>query len=267
MNKNKEIAILYSGGADSTVAAILMASKFKKIHLLTFNTSFLTNVEKTKINVGKIKTKFKHINFIHKIINIEKIYNLINRTNYLQDLFKYKLFKVYSFDLNLRLSMMIATILYCKRYNIKNVAHGINRYAGIEIPSQMKNVLEQFNLLFKRNEITLLNPVYDYKDKHPFLRVNLDPKIFNENIQNAIRTIPDTSKKLYELGITNTKDIKMLNTTKYSNQVECGLYFFHIIWCRFYFFQLYDYHTFKKLSVDYTKDKLEVARKIFNYIA
>ena len=95
MNKNKEIAILYSGGADSTVVAILMARKFKKIHLLTFYTSFMTNVEKTKINVGKIKTGFKHVNFIHKIINIDKIHNIINRTNYLRDLFKYKLFKLF----------------------------------------------------------------------------------------------------------------------------------------------------------------------------
>ena len=264
-NKNKqEIAILYSGGADSTLVAILMANKFKTIHLLTFYTSFMTNVERTKINVEKIKIKFKDVNFIHKIISIDKTYNIINGTNYLQDLFKYRLFKVYSFNLNLRISMMVATILYCKKYKIKRVAHGANRYAGIIMPSQMEEVLKQIDLLFKRNDITKINPVYDYKDKHPILNISLSPQVINKKSQNIKNTTPDVSKKLYELGIVNTPDIKKSNNTKYSNQVQCGLELLHMIWYRFYFFQLYDYYTFKKLSADYTKDKLEVARRILN---
>ncbi|MFH1642430.1 MAG: 7-cyano-7-deazaguanine synthase [Nanoarchaeota archaeon] len=262
MNRDKEIVILYSGGADSTLVAALMASKYKRIHLLTFYTYFMTNVEQTRINVQKLMKKFKHVEFIHKIINIDKIYRIIRKNGYLHDILKYGTFKFYMFNLDLRISMITNTILYCKKNKIDNVAHGANKYSGIIAPSQTKEIMKQIDKLFSSEGITKINPVYDYQDRHPILNLNLDYEIISREEQSIRTKIPEVSKRLYELGLVNIKDVKELNSTKYSTQVEFGLEFFYMIWYMYYFFQLYDYVTLKKLSISYFQEKLKVIKKL-----
>ena len=68
----KEIAVLYSGGTDSTAAVVSIAKQFNKIHLITFKHSGLFSIESSRSNVEKLREKFEKVEFVHNILEIAR---------------------------------------------------------------------------------------------------------------------------------------------------------------------------------------------------
>ena len=57
--KRNETATLFSGGTDSTLTAALMADKFDKIHLITYDRFAFSSVMNPMVNVKKLRDKIR----------------------------------------------------------------------------------------------------------------------------------------------------------------------------------------------------------------
>ena len=143
MNRD-EIALMYSGGLDTTYAALKLADKFSKVHLLTFCNGICVCVNNSKKHIALLQDRFGD-KFHHSIIPISHILDLV-KNGIMGDIKRYK--SPLLFDLCCRLSMEIATILYCLDKRIGNVSDGNNPKTQGQMFIQQSDYLKKVDKFF-----------------------------------------------------------------------------------------------------------------------
>lgn len=183
----KEIALMFSGGLDTTTAAATLAKVYRRIHLLTFCNGICIRVNASKVHAGELKEKFGSDKFIHRIIYIADLFAQIRKglKKYLK---KYK--SPLIFDLCCRLSMEVTTIIYCLENNILYASDG-NNPAQDTIFLQQPKYLCRVEAFFKEHGIECIHPV-DYFEERCVRTDNLKKLGFNSG-----------NKLLEKIGITS----------------------------------------------------------------
>jgi len=163
----REISLMYSGGVDSTFSAILLAKKFDKVHLLTFNNGF-TCWRPSRKNVILLKKRFGKDKFHHKIINFSNFWKKLQLKN-LKLFRKYPTMKLMC--LSCRMAMAAFTIIYNKKHNIEYVAEGTGKDQSYNL-DQNKYYIKMIESLFKKHgmKYTLPSFTYTFKEKLRFLK-------------------------------------------------------------------------------------------------
>ena len=176
----KSAVVLFSGGTDSTNAALYAASKYDVIHLITYDRVGFYNMGGSAVNANKLKWLLKDKSIVHNIINIERFYKDICYYDYVKDLLRHGLILLLTCGL-CKLAMHWCTILYCIDNKVEAVYDGSN----IEMidPSQNENITNEMEKLYKKFGINLYYPVY-YKSKR------------------------EREEKLFDLGISEKKRVK-----------------------------------------------------------
>jgi hypothetical protein len=166
---NEEACVRFSGGTDSTLVAARMAHVFKKVHLLTFNTSYefftfkllpshpcnaLTNLELLKNYFGADK-------FIHSIVELDNLRDDVYFNTYLS-YFPQNNFLRVSLCPACSLAMHLKTVSYCKTNNIRFVSDGSNIDSGA-LPWQTQHIdnLLAIQNIYQMNGLSyIINPDY-----------------------------------------------------------------------------------------------------------
>ena len=157
MVHNNELALLFSGGTDSTYTATLMSKEYSRIHLITYDRLGFKNTENSKSVAQGLKEKFGEDKFTHRIINIDALFKKIAYNNYIRDVVKHRFFVLLICGL-CKLAMHWQTIIYCLDNNIKHVCDGSNQ--EMIDPSQDEEILKYMKDLYREFGIEYFNPVY-----------------------------------------------------------------------------------------------------------
>ncbi|MCF7861326.1 7-cyano-7-deazaguanine synthase [Candidatus Woesearchaeota archaeon] len=136
------IAVLYSGGVDSTYLAARLAEdpEVKEIHLLTIQNGYsITSFAKKNI---QILTKNPKIS--HHTLNVKKEWHELQRWN-----LRYKKSRsIKKMCLGCRLLMNKAAAEYCNHNNIKYATEGINKEQSYN-PDQGKDFVTAVNYIYR----------------------------------------------------------------------------------------------------------------------
>ena len=89
MVKIKEIAVLYSGGTDSTCVAFLMAKEVDKVHLLVYKRFGLFSIDNIATNVKKLTERFGEDKIVYKVIDLDKLFKEVSYAKYWHNLKNY----------------------------------------------------------------------------------------------------------------------------------------------------------------------------------
>lgn len=152
---------MYSGGLDTTAAALVLAQDFKRVHLVTFCNGFCIRVSRSKLHFKQLQAKFGADKIIHEIIDAQGIFSQI-KTGLMEYIGKYRSPLV--FDLCCRLAMETALIIYCLRNNISYVADG-NSLAQDQIFLQQAEYMRAVDQFFQDYTIQSIHPVMDYEER------------------------------------------------------------------------------------------------------
>ncbi|MAG39068.1 hypothetical protein CMO90_03175 [Candidatus Woesearchaeota archaeon] len=240
----KKAVILFSGGADSTLATALKANEFDEIHLLTFHQQTSFQAKKSKYYLDALKKKFGN-KFKHKIIHINKLYKKVLTNNLKDD------FKKYHFHMALficeacRIAMQAATIKYAIKHKIKYVFDGSWKKQDIS-PEAMKEVLVEIKKLYFEFGLYHKSPVYNYPNK------------------NAIQ------KKLFELNIADSPKYKcrpLTNTDAYlfpKNQPSCPVGIISVAYSKYIYAPIKGRKRRNLDCKEYYISKKEILKKIIN---
>lgn len=152
----EEIALMYSGGVDTTYIALNLLHLYKRVHLLTFCNGLCIRVNSSKKHAQMLIDKYGKDKVIHRIFPIGEIFRFIRKDLY-REMLRYK--TPLLFDLSCRFSMEIATIIYCLRYNLKYVTDGNNPNTQGEIFLQQQAYLDMVRNFFSRYGIKYIHPV------------------------------------------------------------------------------------------------------------
>lgn len=181
----KKVLVLYSGGKDSMLSAMLLIEQGYQVFLVHYDNSFEVGSHNVKNGVKRLERKYGK----HKIkyIGIKKIDGLFREL--IRDFYNFKsntitkMFGNVSISqfncLACRLSMYIESIIICKQLGIDFVADGARNSQLFAI--EQDRMLNLFTELFKSYGIKLLLPVKnledDFQEKNEFLIRGIIPKV------------------------------------------------------------------------------------------
>lgn len=180
-----KVLVLYSGGKDSMLSAMLLIEKGYQVYLVHYDNSVEIGSNNVKSGYKRLEKKYgddkvkyigvKKTSGIFREL-IREFYNL--KTS--EILNKYGEISISQFNcLACRLAMYIESIIICKQQGITYVADGARNSQLFAI--EQDKMLDLFKGLFQKYDIELLLPVKDLKDdfaeKNAFLVRGFIPKV------------------------------------------------------------------------------------------
>ncbi len=281
-SNNDTVAVLYSGGSDSTLSTVLIQDKYKKIHLVSYERFGVFSIRNTEVYVKTLKEKYGEDKFVHSVINIDKLFKYLSYHSFFKNLGKHRFFLLSTCGF-CKLAMHVRTIVYCLEHNISAVCDGANK--GMDIyPAQMKPVLDLVQDLYESFGITYLTPVFDYdppNEKGFILEENARLLEFKErastegdapankaggeadNTGTGDREQPGntTEAKLYQLGITPQPRVKGSKFDK-ERQGRCFQLILFRIFALKYFLAAHSMEEYTRRTVNLFDDKSRLAHDI-----
>jgi hypothetical protein len=225
--KSKQIAVMFSGGTDSTYVAWLQLPKYDQIHLVTFTRYGLRRAENLQDAVNRLRQKApSNAKIHHQIIDIEIIYQAITphqekqqaqqavlgqkigplwedphglrngREKYMKNM--HKLFMANE-CLQCKIAMDIAAIKFCKENNIADICDGSNT-EQLDDGSQLEDVKVIARDIFNRYGINFSSPAFHIPAE-------------------------ERCRILYDAGVTDHPDHKKMEKTHQipSRQIQCTI--------------------------------------------
>ena len=214
----KEIAVLFSGGTDSTAAVALLAESYDRLHLLSYGHSGISKPENSRTNVRLLEQRFGE-RFEHRIYDVDRLFRWVTYLNYWENVRKFGFFNLTTCGL-CKLSMHVRTLVYCLDHGIGEVADGANRHMS-HFPAQMQEVLDELRDLYARFGIVYQNPVFDYDSPGGLdwtHKVGLIPK--EEKSSGEEEKQRTTGRLLVDFGLFEEENLKGTETDR-SMQARC----------------------------------------------
>ncbi len=250
----ESVALLYSGGTDSTLAAWQAAQRFDRVHLLTYRRFGMFGVENSELNLNALRRVVGEDPFIRPpIMDVERLFRHVSYEHYGRDLLKHRFMVLTTCGL-CKLAMHLRTLVYAVDEGVDAVWDGANKAMTI-FPAQMPEVLEMIRGLYQIAGIRYENPVYDYDDAQGIdfgsQFWGLNPKR-DEVREQVTRT---TGTELYELGLLPEPDVKGTAHDK-KMQGRCYQMVLFNVWARWYHLQRHDMERYRRDVLAYYADKI-----------
>ena len=257
----EEIAVLFSGGTDSTLAAALMQESFSRVHLVTYDRFGLHAIENTSVNAKILQRKYGESKYVHRIMNVDRLFRHLSYERYFRNWYRYGFFLLSTCGL-CKLAMHARTVQYCLDNGVKNVCDGASRGMSL-FPDQMRCVMAEFRRMYAHFGLQYANPVYAMappREKgyvHP-ANLELIPALVSRQTAPGGET---PGQKLYKLGLAPEPDVKGSPYDR-ERQARC----FQLILFNFFalgYFNAPDNHdSYCRKTREFFKDKVAHATRL-----
>ncbi|OIN61210.1 7-cyano-7-deazaguanine synthase [Arsenicibacter rosenii] len=155
---DKSVAMLFSGGRDSSLATCILANENSKIHLLSMFNGAVVKGDISQYRYNEIKEKFPN-NIIS--FNILSSFSLFRRIALLDIEKDFERFKYNLIPVGDALATHTIAVIYCIQNKINNLASGYVKYE-MDFPEQLPDVVARTSEFVKKYGINYLTPVYEY---------------------------------------------------------------------------------------------------------
>lgn len=263
--KGDAIAVLFSGGTDSTCTAALMAGAYRTVHLLTCSEYATRSSPFPKGNADLLRAHFSGTRFVHEAISVDPLVRYFSYERYARTLWAHG-FLVLATPGFSTLSWHVRTIAYCLQHGITRVADGLTREL-MHFPGHMDPVVVDMRALYASYGITYENPVRDWPT--PPDQQFIDKLIVNRHggdfILGDARTADrkTTGKYLYDRGIFPSGNVKG-SKMDFLMQHDCYPFALYNILAFWGFMSIESYPAFCARVQETMHDKLLVARTLLD---
>jgi hypothetical protein len=162
-----EVAVMFSGGIDSLLAAVLLLQTYDKVHLITFDKGYLEfGVKNNFPNIERLKIQFGADRILHEIVDLKNVVKRIGAGKIRGDRKKYNL--EIRWCVRCRLGMNTGGLIYALEHYLVGYADGSNRE---QIPSDanLTGTAENYPSIVSRSKkfaaeyaVQFLTPTYEF---------------------------------------------------------------------------------------------------------
>ncbi|MBM4387834.1 MAG: hypothetical protein FJ088_08855 [Deltaproteobacteria bacterium] len=158
MSGQKEISLMFSGGVDSTIAAVELAKGWDRIHLVTFRNGYgHYAMERTADRAKELNAMFGG-KFVHSVTPAQELFEKIVVDDLKNNYDGYG--SAFIWCMGCKLSMHAMNIVYCKRNGIGFASDGSSSDTQ-EMVEQMLISVSLVKILYEDHGIQYIAPVYD----------------------------------------------------------------------------------------------------------
>lgn len=160
-SNKKEAVLLFSGGRDSSLAAVQLIEMGFEIHLLTFDNGATQDIAKSNLRLSEFDNNVKMNIIKRKIVNSRELFKKIALTCLEKDIVSYKTNLI---CMGCKMAMHTISLNYCLKNGIGVIADGYTYYQR-EWPEQMPPAIKEIKKFHNKYGIEYINPVYNLKSK------------------------------------------------------------------------------------------------------
>jgi hypothetical protein len=152
-----EVSLMFSGGIDSTTAALALGRRHRHVHLLTYNNGYThQHMDRTKDRVAELRDKVGD-RYSHTMLSTKELFDhfLVNKVA--REYLEYK--SGFIWCLGCKMAMHTRSILYNLEHGVRYMADGSSSSTG-EMVEQSLVSLYGFRELYAQYGIQFTTPVY-----------------------------------------------------------------------------------------------------------
>lgn len=159
--EGKDLAVLFSGGRDSTLAACRLAYRGAQIHLLTGFSGLGIGSEIVNVRVREMRKHFGNSIVAWETLDIRGLVGAIAFRNIEED---FRIFDTNLVLLGEKLALHTEATRYCLNLEISYLADGTSGYQS-DLPEQMPEAVSIFGEFAHEYDIQYLTPIIEYKSE------------------------------------------------------------------------------------------------------
>lgn len=153
-----EVAVLFSGGRDSSLVTCLLAQAGARLHLISTNNGAVIKPDIANYRYDELQSTFPN-NIVRRIIIPSySLFRRIALADIEKDFDKYKKNLIPVGD---GLASHVEAIIYCLKNRIRGIASGFTKYES-HYPEQLVEAVSVFRLFINEYSINYLTPVFEY---------------------------------------------------------------------------------------------------------
>jgi hypothetical protein len=222
-----EVAVQYSGGGDSTLAGLLAATYFKRVHLLTGAHPFINGPRVAAVNARKLVGVFGPDKVTHAIVDTTRALREILFGSYWKDLREYGTLPIADGCLCCKLSFDVGMVTYAREHNVGAVMDGADLMIKFQLSQGHPEIMKLREEFYGSRGLSFVHPC---------------------------ASISDGATMLLLLGLAQDPPVLL-----YPSQPTCrGYDFLGQVSKRYYFLPRYGMDGLTEVGVRYAKDKLAV---------
>lgn len=158
--KEREIALMFSGGIDSTATAIKLAEQFDRVHLITYRNGYgHYYMHRTAARVDELNRALGD-RFVHSIISTKSYFDEILVDHVVEDYRKYR--SGFIWFMGCKMAMHMRSAIYCIENGLRFMSDGSNQDTN-EMVEQMLISLTLIRFFYEQYGVTFGTPVYECK--------------------------------------------------------------------------------------------------------
>lgn len=157
----RQISILFSGGPDSTLAALYALERADRVHLLTFHHRLMSRVRNHRIVVEELRRRFGRERIVTYEEKIDALFNQCYFSGMQHEMARYRTFYVPWICGACKLAMHRRAIAYNRRRQILTVYDGANAESAPYFPAQTTEYIRVMREVYHSHGMEYECPVYD----------------------------------------------------------------------------------------------------------
>ncbi len=158
--KQNEIALMFSGGVDSTATAIMLAERYEKVHLVTYKNGYgHWYHHRTEERVAELNQALGG-KFVHSVISTKSYFDEILVDDVLADFRKYK--SGFVWFMGCKMAMHMRSAIYCLENGLRFMTDGSNEDTN-EMVEQMLISLTLIRFFYEQYGVKFGTPVYEVR--------------------------------------------------------------------------------------------------------
>jgi len=253
------VAVLYSGGTDSTASAALLTERFAEIDLLTYARYGFHESRNAGGNALRLAERFPGHVFRHAIYESTALAQHLTMTRRWRHTLRYGFFTLQQCGF-CALANQVGTMAHCLRHGLTDYADGITHDWPF-FPGHMDRVIELFREFALGYGLTYHTPVlhYDVDPPVPYIAKALDPG----KAPIAPREARTTGRLLQQLGLSDTENYKGTERDRRS-QARC----YQFVLPNMFIYWVYGgperWHAYEATVLAYFGELLDEARRLLD---